>query len=231
MSITEEKRRRNFSMKGYGKRKSKLLVFLLLLCMSAGCSKADTASEKTEAATGEKTENVTEEALGPEKPEGKNDADVEALQKIIEKQNASGADMPVDLNDEVYTWDESGRLTELHIAKCKLQGELSCEGLSALTYLDCSYNELSSLGVSQNPELTYLDCRVNKINSLDVSKNPELMYLICNWSEISSLDVSKNIELTDLNCGLNELSSLDLSNFTETDLSLQCDEDVEVLWR
>ena len=182
-------------MRGYGKGKSKLLVFLLLLCMLTGCGKEDTLDEKTEAATSEKTENVTEEALAPEKPEGKNDADVEALQKIIEEQNASGADMPVDLNDEAYTWDENGRLTELRIGNCKLQGGLSCEGLTALTYLDCAYNELSSLDVSNNTGLTYLNCQNNELSSLDVSKNTALTVLLCGRNEISSLDMSNNIKL------------------------------------
>ena len=210
-------------MRGYGKRKSKLLVFLLLLCMSAGCSKADTSDEKTEAATGEKTENVTEEALAPEKPEGKNDADVEALQKIIEEQNASGADMPVDLNDEAYMWDEKGRLTELMIANCKLQGAFSCEGLPSLRKLDCSHNQLSSLDVSNNIELDYLNCNHNELSSLNVSDNIALQHLVCGWNDLSSLDVSNNTGLTKLNCAYNELSSLDVSQNTQLEI-LSCDE-------
>lgn len=196
-------------MKNFRKGKSKLSIFLLILCMSAGCSKADMADKKTEAATGEKIENVTEEELAPEKPEGKNDADVEALQKIIEEQNASGADMPVDLNDEAYTWDENGRLTELRIAECNLQGELSCEGLSALMYLDCRFNELISL---------------------DVSKNTNLMELHCHHNKISSLDISRNTELTDLSCSDNEIGSLDVTSDTAS-TDLQCDENVEVIGR
>ena len=209
-------------MRGYGKRKSKLLIFLLLLCMLVGCGKADTADENTEAATGEKTENVTEEALAPEKPEGKNDADVEALQKIIEKQNASGANLPVDVNDGAYNWDENGRLTGLRIAKCKLQGELSCEELSALMYLDCRYNQLSSLDVSKNTKLMELYCNDNKISSLDISKNTELTDLGCGDNEIGSLDVSKNTALSYLLCDHNQLSSLDVSKNTALEY-LYCD--------
>lgn len=64
--------------------------------------------------------------------------------------------MPVDLNDEAYTWDENGRLTKLNIAKCKLYGILSCEGLPALTYLNCGDNEITGLDVSKNTELEVL---------------------------------------------------------------------------
>lgn len=161
-------------MKGFGKGEGKRLIFLLLLCALAGCNKVDTANERTEERTVEVTEEITEELSSSETLNRYHDTDVEALQKIIEEQNALGADIPTDLNCVNYTWDENGRLTELSISSCNLKGELSCAGLPSLTYLDCSYNEISNLDVSQNPALENLDCSGNQISSLDVSNCPLL---------------------------------------------------------
>ena len=161
-------------MKGFKKGKSKLLIFLLLLCVLAGCDKTDTANARIEEQTEERTEKGTEELSASETSNGYHAADVEALQKIIEEQNALGADMSTDLDDYHYTWDENGRLTELNVSMKSLKGELSCAGLPALKYLDCNDNEISSLDVSQNPTLERLDCDSNKISSLDVSQNPVL---------------------------------------------------------
>lgn len=46
-------------------------------------------------------------------PVEKNVGDVAALQNIIEEQNANGANLPTDLDDNAYSWDENGRLTRI----------------------------------------------------------------------------------------------------------------------
>ena len=54
--------------------------------------------------------------------------------------------------------------------------------------------------MSQNTALTYLNCHYNQLTSLDVSKNTALTYLDCRSNQLTSLDVSKNTVLTDLEC-------------------------------
>ena len=53
------------------------------------------------------------------------------------------------------------------------------EAFTALTYLYCYNNKLTSLDVTQNTALTYLDCSTNKLTSLDVTQNTALTYLYC----------------------------------------------------
>jgi hypothetical protein len=98
----------------------------------------------------------------------------------------------------------------------------------ALTYLNCSFNFLSSLDVSENAALTYLNCSnsppnydpsnspVSFINygilsSLDVSSNVALTYLNCSSNGLTNLDVSSNVALISLYCALNQLTSLNVS--------------------
>jgi Leucine-rich repeat (LRR) protein len=87
------------------------------------------------------------------------------------------------------------------------------EDFAALTYLDCSGLQLTSLDVSQNVNLTYLDCRNNQLPSLELSKNVALAYLDCSNNRLTSLDLSKNINLTDFQCYYNwDLANLNLKN-------------------
>ncbi len=91
---------------------------------------------------------------------------------------------------------------------------------TALTYLDCSFNQLTSLNVGFNFALTYLDCSFNQLTSLDLSNNTALTDLNCIYNQLTSLDLSNNTALTDLYCFYNQLTSLDLSNNTAlTDLN------------
>jgi Leucine-rich repeat (LRR) protein len=78
------------------------------------------------------------------------------------------------------------------------------EAFTALTWLECSYNQLTSLDVSQNTALTWLLCYNNQLTSLDVSQNTALTSLWCYYNQLSSLDVSQNTALTYLDCNGNK---------------------------
>ena len=95
------------------------------------------------------------------------------------------------------------------------------ECFTALTYLTCNNNQLTSLDISQNTALTYLNCGGNPLGSLDVSQNTALTILYCYQNQLSSLDVSQNTALTDLSCYNNNLTILDVSQNTAL-TTLQC---------
>ena len=119
-----------------------------------------------------------------------------------------------------FDTDGNGSLSESEISGCTridVGGSLSVRSLEGIEYftaleeLRCSYTNVSSLDVSQNPALESLVCINTDVSSLDVSQNPALWRLDCSSTKISSLDVSQNPDLEDLRCSETNVSSLDVS--------------------
>ena len=153
-------------------------------------------------------------------------------------------DIEVDINstnfpDETFrnyllsqSYGEDGKITEIEISKItniSVSGSSTSPGsikslkgieyFTALKYLYCSYNQLTSLDLSKNTALTNLFCYNNQLTSLDVSNLTALTYLSCSDNQLTSLDVSRLTALTYLSCGGNQLTSLDVSQLTAlTDL-------------
>ena len=96
------------------------------------------------------------------------------------------------------------------------------EAFIALTALDCSNNELTSLDVSQNTALTTLDCGNNQLTSLDIFQNIALVTFLCRDNELTILNLTQNPALVTLSCQYNQLSSLTISQNTNL-ANLDCD--------
>ena len=118
--------------------------------------------------------------------------------------------------------DKSNTLSATEIAAVKY---LSCynkkvkdltgiEHFTALTTLQCDYNELTTLDISKNTALTILTCVKNQLTVLDVSRNADLKRLLCFGNKLTALDVGNNTALEALSCDSNELTALDVSKNT-----------------
>lgn len=70
-----------------------------------------------------------------------------------------------------------------------------------LQYLDCQFNELTSLDLTGYTELQELECSFNKLTSLNVSEASQIRYLRCFANQIDFLNISSLAELQDLECG------------------------------
>ena len=123
--------------------------------------------------------------------------------------------------DGILTDTEILTTRSLYPSSSNIQSLKGIEYFTALTYLDCGSNQLTSLDISKNTALTELNCRGNQLTSLDVSKNTVLTSLFCPSNQLTSLDVSKNTVLTSLFCPSNQLTSLDVSRNTAL-TSLDC---------
>ncbi|MEG1301780.1 MAG: hypothetical protein RSC93_13850, partial [Erysipelotrichaceae bacterium] len=126
--------------------------------------------------------------------------------------------------DKVLTPTEIKDVTEINVDReygMKIGSLKGIEYFTALTSLNCYYNQLKDLDVSANKALIYLDCANNSLTSLNVNINVNLKILKCNNNLLTSLNVSKNTALTNLNCSTNQLTSLDVSAITPL-YSLNC---------
>ncbi len=113
---------------------------------------------------------------------------------------------------------EASLITVIYCDSQDIQSLEGIEHCTALTYLDCSRNQLTSLDVSKNTALTHLYCYYNQLNTLDVSGNTRLEWLECYSNQLTSLDVSNNTRLETLYCYGNQLTSLDVKNNTRLEM-------------
>ena len=116
--------------------------------------------------------------------------------------------------DGVLTETEIMYIDEIDVYDMEISSLQGIEYFTALGYLDCEDNELTSLDVSKNTALSELYCSDNYLTSLDVSNNVALVELDCYYNELTSLDVSKNTALESLDCDDNKLTTLDVSKNT-----------------
>ena len=94
----------------------------------------------------------------------------------------------------------------------------SLEGIQFFTeiwLLECYYNNLKTIDLSNNKKLSYINCHHNQLKELDVSGLPLLETFYCGHNALPSIDVSKNEKLEDFNCQNNHLDTLNVSQNKE----------------
>ena len=128
------------------------------------------------------------------------------------------------LNDDYVTTANISTVTVLVVSSENISDLTGIEDFTALTYLQCVSNQLTSLDVSANTALIELACYDNKLTYLDVSANTVLEGLECGDNQLTSLDVSSNPLLFNLLCSNNQLTSLDVSNNIDSLTILYCEE-------
>ena len=120
---------------------------------------------------------------------------------------------------EGFDTDQDGFLSDTEIAAVhsievynkdisSLQG---VEVFTELSYLDCSYNNLSVLDVGDNKALISLYCGANQLTALDLRNNTNLENLNCAYNQLTVLDLSNNTKLDYLDCNDNQITALDVS--------------------
>ena len=123
--------------------------------------------------------------------------------------------------DGLLTGAEIAQVTEIDVHYKHIADLTGIEYFKALTDLNCSMNQLTTIDVSKNTALKKLNCSAQDdgngtlLTSLDVSELTALEILDCSNSKMTSLDVSNNKALRMLSCFGCHLTSLDLSQNTE----------------
>ena len=108
-------------------------------------------------------------------------------------------------SDGMLTNKEIAEVTFIGVSSRNIQSLKGIEYFTALRWLECYSNQLTSLDVSGCTALRTLCCYNNQLTSLDVSGCTALWYLECQNNQLTSLDVSKNTELKGLYCYDNQI--------------------------
>lgn len=116
--------------------------------------------------------------------------------------------------DGVLTEDEIRRTTIIGLSRKNIGSLKGIEYFTALEYLICSDNQLTSIDLTKNTLLLALSCDGNQLTSLDVSKNTKLNTLWCYDNQLTTLNLSNNNALEILYCYNNQLTTLDVSKST-----------------
>ncbi|CAG4992205.1 hypothetical protein DYBT9275_00914 [Dyadobacter sp. CECT 9275] len=84
--------------------------------------------------------------------------------------------------------------------------------LPKLTMLDCSYNQLNELSLTDLPTLKTLNCSCNQLINLTLQNLPALNFVDCSSNQITQLSLQNLPALTEQFCSSNKIIKLDLQN-------------------
>ena len=86
-------------------------------------------------------------------------------------------------------------------------GVISPAEAEVITFLDVSEDSISDMtGIEKFVNLDTLDCSYNQLTALDISNNTALIYLYCGYNQLTTFDGSNNTALEILN--LHDMPSL-----------------------
>ena len=137
---------------------------------------------------------------------------------VVNWYNSSGNPKPNYTQGEYCKSSDVCTITVLDVNSFNLLGLITdltgIEAFAALIKLDCRYNAINSLDLSNNTVLDRVSCGNNQLTTLDVSQNTVLTQLFCNDNELTSLDLSNNTALVSLHVHNNQFTSLDVTQNT-----------------
>lgn len=116
--------------------------------------------------------------------------------------------------DGILTEEEIASITRINVRNSDIHLLKGIEYFTAITYLVCAGNYLSSLDLTNNTNLQTLSCSNNNLIRLDLSKNTELTNINCSGNQLTSLDVTGLTKLKVLECYQNQLTSLNVAGCT-----------------
>ncbi|MBR0226068.1 MAG: peptidylprolyl isomerase [Thermoguttaceae bacterium] len=121
------------------------------------------------------------------------------------------------------SWNDYGLVGDLDLSACSELSSVVVNNNSlsqlelnsaALTIVNASANELTTLDVTPLAALESLSCSGNAITSLDLSGADNLVYLDCSDNALSSLNLAAAGSLTTLKCANNQIETLSVDGNT-----------------
>jgi hypothetical protein len=94
-------------------------------------------------------------------------------------------------------------------------GNISNSKIADVTSINCSSNSIADLtGIEYFTALTYLNCSSNKLTTLNINKCTLLQDLRCYTNSLTSLDCHGLTSLRNISCYSNKLTSINVNNCT-----------------
>ena len=115
-------------------------------------------------------------------------------------------------SDGEISEDEAKAVTVIDCSLANLTSLVGIEYFSNLTSIDVSCNKLTSLDLSHSPKLTEVLVNNNSLQTLTLDGLSNLISLDCSSNKLSSINVSSSVLLQELNCNGNKIGSLNLKN-------------------
>ena len=114
-------------------------------------------------------------------------------------------------------WNENGNVSKIDFTYKWLKESLDCSDFADLTELTLFANSLENINLSGASALTELNCSYNNLgeNGLNLSDCNALTKLYCDGCGLNTLDVSNLTQLNALSCAFNNLIALNIENNTK----------------
>jgi len=158
----------------------------------------------------------------PEEPDLKPEEDI-FLQYCIEKFDTDG--------NGAVSQQEADRVRSIDCSNMNITVLTDIDKFTNLEMLDCSYNGLTLLDLSNNHRITSVDCSHNSLNELVLTGCTELETLDCSYNDLTVLDASECLKLSTLDCTNNpNLKELWLLNALHMIVNLDKDDDTDVVY-
>jgi Leucine-rich repeat (LRR) protein len=106
---------------------------------------------------------------------------------------------------------ECSAVTSVAVPAMNISSLYGIQYFKNLTFLDCHFNGLTALDISENKALKTLWCSYNALNTLNVAQNTALSTLWASRNQLQTIDLTHNPQLRSLSIGQNELTAIDLS--------------------
>ncbi|MEL0456404.1 T9SS type A sorting domain-containing protein [Flavobacteriaceae bacterium SZ-1-7] len=120
-----------------------------------------------------------------------------------------------DVLDDYVATSNISAATSLNLYNKGITDLTGIEGFTSLTTLNCVYNRLTSLDLSNNLSLQVLSCYLNNLTSLDLSNNVALTTISCSNNNLESLNVKNgnNLKITNFRVANNpNLTCIEVDN-------------------
>lgn len=115
------------------------------------------------------------------------------------------------ITDEEYIGEILG-ITYMEVGGMEIADLTGIAYFTALDFLECYENQLTTLDVSHNTALSYLDCSGNQLTSLNVSNNPNLARIFCTENNLTTLNVGSCTALSSIDISCNSISGEAMDN-------------------